>query len=229
MEKKYLNVLEDNQLFIGMRIDEIEKMIICLKPLLRKYEKNELITMEGDPFNYLGLVLTGKISVLKEKASGSRVIINMLHQGEIFGEMAAFSELETWPVTVQCIEKSVILFIPKKNIVGECVKMCPWHRRLIQNFIKIVSVNALKLSNKVEYLTIKSMRGKIAAYLFDEYKKNKKLSFNLLLNRNEMADFLNVSRPSMSRELIKMKNEGIIDYHLSFFKIKDLEKLKNQG
>ena len=109
MEKKYLNVLEGTQLFSGMKIDEIEKMIHCLNPLLRKYEKNELITMEGDPFNYLGLVLTGKVSALKEKASGSRVIITMLHQGDMFGEMAAFSELKKWPVTVQCIENSVIL------------------------------------------------------------------------------------------------------------------------
>lgn len=227
MEEKYLKILEASQLFDQISREEIEQMLLCLNPLIRKYEKNDLISREGAPFDYLGLLLIGKVNVIKEKASGSRVVMAMLEEGDTFGEMAAFSELNKWPATVQTSEKSVVMFIPKKNIIGECEKMCPWHRKLIQNFIKIVSNNALRLSKKVEYLTIKSMRGKIAAYLFDEYKKNRKFSFKILFNRNEMADYLNVSRPSMSRELIKMKKEGIIDFHLSFFKIKNLDKLKN--
>lgn len=229
MEANHIKILENSQLFNGMSKDEVGKMLLCLNPLIKRFEKNELIRKEGDPFESLGVLLEGKINLLKEKANGTRVVMAMLGQGDTFGEMAAFSEINKWPTTVQCIEKTVVMLIPKKNIVGECEKMCPWHRRLIKNFIKIVSINALKLSNKIDYLTIKSMRGKIAAYLLDEYKNKKELSFSILLNRNEMADFLNVSRPSMSRELIRMKEEGIIDFHLSFFKIKNLEKLKYLG
>src|SRR5690554_376733 len=229
MEEKYIKVLGNSYLFRDMIRDEIEKMLLCLNPTINKYEKNELITREGDFFESLGLLLKGKANVIKEKASGARVVMTMLHEGDVFGEMAAFSDINKWPATVQCIEKCTVMFIPKINIIGECEKMCPWHRRLITNFVKIVSVKALMLSNKVEYLTIKSMRGKISAFLFDEYKRNNSFSFTIHLNRNEMADFLNVSRPSMSRELIKMKEEGIIDFHLSSFKIKDLDKLKNQG
>lgn len=229
MEEKYIKVLGNSYLFKDMTRDEIEKMLICLNPTINRYEKNELITREGDLFEALGLLLEGKANVIKEKASGARVVMTMLHEGDVFGEMAAFSEINKWPATVQCIEKCTVMFIPKINIIGECEKMCPWHRRLIGNFVKIVSVKALMLSNKVEYLTIKSMRGKIAAFLMDQYKRSNSLTFNVPFNRNEMADFLNVSRPSMSRELIKMKEEGIIDFHLSSFKIKDLDKLRNQG
>lgn len=229
MEEKYIKILGNSKLFQDMDNEEIKKMLICLNPLINKYEKNQIITREGDTFEYLGLLLEGKANVIKEKASGARIVMTMLHGGDIFGEMAAFSEINKWPATVQCTEKSTVMFIPRINIIGECDKMCPWHRRLITNFIKIVSMKALMLSNKVEYLTIKSMRGKIAAFLMDEYKKNNSQSFTIHLNRNELADFLNVSRPSMSRELIKMRNEGIIDFHLSSFKIKELEKLRNQG
>jgi DNA-binding transcriptional regulator LsrR (DeoR family) len=63
----------------------------------------------------------------------------------------------------------------------------------------------------------------------DQYKRSNSLTFNVPFNPNEWQIYLNVSRPSMSRELIKMKEEGIIDFHLSSFKIKDLDKLKNQG
>jgi DNA-binding transcriptional regulator LsrR (DeoR family) len=46
------------------------------------------------------------------------------------------------------------------------------------------------------------------------------------MNRQQLADFLNVSRPSMSRELSRMRDEGIIDFHLSAVRILDIERLK---
>jgi CRP-like cAMP-binding protein len=161
LKEKYIKVLGNSFLFKDMSKDEIEKMLICLNPTINRYEKNELITREGDLFEALGLLLEGKANVYKRKSLGARVVMTMLHEGDVFGEMAAFSEINKWPATVQCIEKCTVMFIPKINIIGECEKMCPWHRRLIGNFVKIVSVKALMLSNKVEYLTIKSMRGKL--------------------------------------------------------------------
>ncbi|HHY04413.1 MAG TPA: winged helix-turn-helix domain-containing protein, partial [Thermoanaerobacterales bacterium] len=64
-------------------------------------------------------------------------------------------------------------------------------------------------------------------FLLDQYKKTGKTTFVLPMNRNDMADFLNVSRPSMSREMSRMKDEGIIDFHLSTIKIKDIQALRS--
>jgi CRP-like cAMP-binding protein len=84
----------------------------------------------------------------------------------------------------------------------------------------------LLLNQRVEYLTIKSMRGKISNYLLEQYRITGNNHLILPLNRNELADFLNVSRPSMSRELCSMRDEGVIDFHLNAFRIVDIEKLK---
>lgn len=83
------------------------------------------------------------------------------------------------------------------------------------------------LNKKVEYLSIKTLRGKISTYLLDEYNKTGQKTFQLNLNRNELADFINVSRPSLSRELCKMRDEGIIDFHSTAIKILDFDILKN--
>ena len=64
-------------------------------------------------------------------------------------------------------------------------------------------------------------------YLIDQYKISKNTTLTIPLKRNELADFLNVSRPSLSREMCAMRDEGIIDFHLSTFKIKDIELLKS--
>ena len=92
--------------------------------------------------------------------------------------------------------------------------------------LKVVSNRALMLNKKLEYLSIKSLRGKISTYLLEEQKKEGNTTFQLNLNRNELADFINVSRPSLSRELGKMRDEGLIDFHSTAIKINDFEALK---
>jgi CRP-like cAMP-binding protein len=90
----------------------------------------------------------------------------------------------------------------------------------------IISEKALMLNRKVEYLAIKSMRAKISTFLLEQYKKTGKTTFMIPLNRNELADFLNVSRPSMSREMCRMKEEGIIDFHRASIRIINPDALK---
>ena len=93
--------------------------------------------------------------------------------------------------------------------------------------IWIVSERALKLNKKVEYPTTKSIHGKISVFLLGQYRKTDKTTSVLPVNRNDMADFLNLSRPSISRETSRMKDEGIIDYHLYTIKIKGIDALRS--
>ncbi|MDI3535450.1 MAG: family transcriptional regulator, dissimilatory nitrate respiration regulator [Thermosediminibacterales bacterium] len=153
--------------------------------------------------------------------------MTLLKPGDMFGEMVAFSSQFQWPSTIQAQESCKAFFLGREKIVGECKKMCPWHRMLIQNMLRIISERALILNKKIEYLSIKSLRGKISAYLLEQYKNARNTTFTLPLNRNELAEFLNVSRPSMSREICRMRDEGIIDFHLSTVRIIDVEALKN--
>jgi CRP-like cAMP-binding protein len=90
----------------------------------------------------------------------------------------------------------------------------------------IVSDKALLLNRKVEYLTLKSLREKIAAYLLEQSKKTGTTTFMLPFTRHELADYLNVARPSLSRELGRMKAEGLIDFHGASVKITAVEALK---
>lgn len=226
MKQSYLQTMSRGKIFAGLSQSDILDMFSCLQPMVKQYKKGEYISREGEGFEALGFLLEGKASVSKEKASGTRVVMTMLEPAAAFGEMAAFSEHSKWPASVQATEDCVVLFIPKSHIIGECDKMCPWHRTLLTNFIRLISERALMLSQKVEYLSIKSMRGKLSAFLLDRYKKNGEQNmFTIAFNRNELADYLNVSRPSMSRELLKMKEEGVIDFHLSSFKILDYQRL----
>lgn len=226
---KYLDVILNVSLFYGIEKSGIERMLECLKPRVGVYKKSDYIVTGGERYESVGIVLSGTATVSKENAAGNRIVMTLLKHGDIFGEIVAFSSMMTWPATVQAQESCEVLFLPRGKIVGDCDKMCSWHRILIQNFLRIISERAMHLNKKVEYLTIKSIRGKICTYLLEHYNKLGNNKIQLSLNRNELADFLNVSRPSMSREMSKMRDEGVIDFHLSTFKILNLQELKRMS
>lgn len=226
MFDKYLEKVAGVSLFCGIPRDSLEAMLNCLKPKVSGYKKSDYIVAGGDTYESVGIVLKGTATVSKENAAGSRIVMTLLKAGDIFGEIVAFSSLMTWPATVQAQEECEVLFLPRDKIVGKCERMCSWHRILIQNFLRIISERAIMLNKKVEYLTIKSIRGKICTYLLDQYNLTGDKNIIIPLNRNELADFLNISRPSMSREMGKMRDEGLINFHLTTFEILNLEELK---
>lgn len=225
----HIDTLKEVGLFAGVATSDLLAMLDCLEPKFVAYRKNDFIALSGEKFEAVGILLVGEAAVIKENAMGNRVVMEILKPGAIFGEIVVFTEDPTWPNSVIAQEPSKVMFISCHKILGQCHKVCPWHRLIIQNMLKTVAEKAILLNKKVEYLSIKGMRGKIAAFLLDQYRKTGKTTFNLSMNRNEMAEFLNVSRPSMSREMGRMKKEGIIDFHLSSVRIKDLDALKKMA
>lgn len=229
---QYLNnailseALQKCKLFEGMTLDELSAMLDCLRPKIRKTGKNEIANMQGDDFDGIGVLMSGQAAVLKEDAKGNSSILGILKQGDIFGEMAAFVKNGKWPATIAAQTDCIFMYIPAKLITGMCENHCQSHEALNMNMLKILAGKAMLLSKKLEYLSIKSIRGKIAKFLLEQKGNNKETTFMLSMNRNEMADFLNVSRPSLSREMCRMRDEGLIDFHRSSVRIKDLERLK---
>ena len=226
MYAKWLNVLNQVKLFENIEAEGLIVMLNCLSPKIVSYKKKEYITIEGDEFTGIGILVQGEVVVTKENVAGDRVIISKISEGNLFGEMIAFSGKNQWPATVIASTDCTVIFFPSDRILGNCPRMCIEHKLLIQNMLKIVSKKALNLNRKIEYLTIKSIRTKISTYLLERHHIVGKNMFIIPLKRNELAEFLNVSRPSLSRELIKMKDEGIIDFDKSTFKILDMETLK---
>lgn len=200
-------------------------MLGCLQPRIEHHEKGEMLALQGDPFQGIGCVLQGQVAVLKENYAGERVLLTLVGEGGLFGEMAAFTTPQ-WPATVQAAEDCTVLFLPPEKITGSCANSCAWHAKLTTNLLRVLSRKALLLNRKLEYAAIKTMRGKLCAFLLDVYAQQRSPMLNLDMNRNELADYLGVSRPSMSREMGRMRDEGLIDFHLSTVRLKQIDKLK---
>ena len=226
MEQEFFNTLSKTPLFAGIEPKDLSALLTCLNPRTRQYKKQETIALEGSSFEGIGCVLSGEVSILKENAAGDRVIMSILPPGSLFGEMAAFTANPAWPATAVASEACAVLFIPTDKLTGACGSACEWHTRLIGNMLRILSEKALALNRKLDYLLMKTMRGKLCAFLLDQCRRAGNATFLLPMNRNELADYLGVSRPSMSRELGRMRDEGLIDFHMATIRLLDQQKMK---
>jgi CRP-like cAMP-binding protein len=229
MLEKYTDVLLKSALFQNIQAEDLQAMLTCLQPKISRYQKNDLIAAAGDKFENMGIMLSGEAAVIKESAAGNRMMLANLKESDLFGEVVVFSAKSRWPASVIAQKPCLVMFLSRQKIIGQCENACAWHRQIIENMLKLISEKTLLLNKQVEYLSIKSMRGKISSFLMEEYEKAGNTTFMLPLQRSELADFLNVSRPSMSREMGRMRDEGVIDFHRSSFQIKDLEALKQMA
>ena len=226
LNSSWIEAISNCLLFRNIEKDQIEVMLNCLEFRIENYKKNEHIVNKEEEYQGVGLVLSGEVAVVKEDSLGNRTVVAMFKKSEIFGEIIAFSGGGFWPSTVIAQTDSTIMFIHPDKVLSICDQACISHKTVVSNIIKLISQRAVMLNKKVEYLTLKSMRGKLSKYILEQHKKTKSLTFSLPINREMLAEFLNVSRPSMSRELCKMRDEGIIDFYKETIKINDLDKLQ---
>ncbi|MFC2038505.1 Crp/Fnr family transcriptional regulator [Chloroflexota bacterium] len=221
-----IDALQSSLLFQGIGGESLSIMLDCLKPKIKRYRQREIIAAYGQPFQGVGIIASGKVALTKEMYSGNRIMMGILNAGDIFGETVAFSDSKVWPMTVISQEDSVLLFLPPDKITGTCANICASHSALIMNMLQILSNRASMLDKKIEHISAKNIRGKISSYLLDIYRRNSENIIKLPMKRHELADYLNIPRPSLSREMGLMREAGIIEFNGSHITINKLLALE---
>ncbi len=225
--EQFYPILSKCPLFNSIKEADYKTLFPCINCHTKSFSNNEYVFFAGDEINYIGIVLSGSIEILKENPSGDRHIMDFLGPSNIFAEGIVCTAERIAPVTIRVKEDSKILFIPYERIVKSCSNSCAFHFQLIKNMMMILGEKNFNLNHKIELLMLKGMREKLATYLLNETQGQNSLTFQIIPNRNELAEYLNVSRTSMCRELARMKELGILDYYQNSFKILSLDALKS--
>lgn len=221
----YYPIIKKCALFRGIEENNYKHLLGCLNVQIKHFKENEYLFFAGDRINKVGVVLSGSVEILKENLAGNKHIIAILESSHLFAEGIVCTANRISPVTVQAKESTMVMFIPYEKIIRSCGQSCSYHFGLIQNMMVVLGEKNIDLNWKLELLTLKGMREKLASYLVKASFENSSYTFQIPLNRTELADFLNVSRTSMCRELTRMKNEGLIDLYGRSFKILNKERL----
>jgi CRP/FNR family transcriptional regulator, dissimilatory nitrate respiration regulator len=218
-------VLKECALFRGIDETQLLPLMQCMNARTRNYQAEEYIFLSGNVIDYVGVILTGSIEIIKENLSGNKHIVAVLSASDLFAEGIVCTADRVAPVSVRAREAVQIVLIPYERVIKSCGNSCTFHIRLIQNMMVVLGEKNRNLNHKMELLVLKGMRDKLSSYLLSEAEKNKNVIFEIKLNRNELADYLNVARTSMCRELARMKEEALIDYYGTSFKLIDQKKL----
>ncbi|NLP17088.1 MAG: Crp/Fnr family transcriptional regulator [Clostridiales bacterium] len=221
----YYPIIKKCALFRGIEENNYKHLLGCLNVQIKHFKENEYLFFAGDRINKVGVVLSGSVEILKENLAGNKHIIAILESSHLFAEGIVCTANRISPVTVQAKESTMVMFIPYEKIIRSCGQSCSYHFGLIQNMMVVLGEKNIDLNWKLELLTLKGMREKLASYLVKASFENSSYTFQIPLNRTELADFLNVSRTSMCRELTRMKNDGLIDFYGRSFRILDKEGL----
>lgn len=223
--EEYYPILKRCVLFRGIEEHNYNHLLGCLDAQIKHFDEEEYIFFAGDKINRVGVVLSGSVEILKENVAGNKHIIAILDASHLFAEGIVCTASRLSPVTVQAKETTMIMLIPYEKIIRSCGQSCSYHFGLIQNMMVVLGEKNVNLNWKLELLTLKGMREKLASYLIKASYENGSNIFQIPLNRSELADFLNVSRTSMCRELTRMKDDGLIDLYGRSFKILNKERL----
>lgn len=218
--KNLYSFLTQITLFNGIQADDLSAMLHCLSAREAFYKKQDIILLEGQPVSSVGIILSGKVQIVKEDFAGNRNIMVDLEPGNLFAEAYSCVQTDSLPVTVGSVTESEILWVDYKRIISTCTSACKFHARLIENMLMILASKNILLSQKIEHISKRTTRGKLLAFLSDQAAKQENRAFDIPFNRQELADYLCVDRSAMSNELCKLQKEGILEFHLNHFLLK---------
>ncbi|WP_329385365.1 Crp/Fnr family transcriptional regulator [Anaerofustis butyriciformans] len=208
--KNLYEKLKKVPLFDNIQEKEINEIIN--QSYIKSYQKDEFILKAGDFIFNTGIILKGEISVISEDFWGNKNIISTLSEGNIFAEIFSLKNNIPLNVSVVSNENSTILFINVNEIINKTRNFI-----FIKNLMNIISTKTLMLNRKNELLSKRTIREKVMTFLSQQAISANNNSFKIPFSREEMADFLAVDRSALSRELSKMKKEGIIAYNKNNF------------
>jgi len=211
--------LSEIDLFSGINLREISGLLDCVKTRIVSFKKDELIIEEGSVSSEFGIMLSGQSRSIKWDQSGRLIIITFVEKGSVLGVMRAAKPSHPSPVSVEATRDCKVLMISYDNIITHCHKNCSRHEQFLKNYISCVAEKGLELYERINCLLEPTVRDKILVFLTRISRDKKSDAFDIPMDRHAMAEYLNIERSSLSRELSRMKKDGIIDFHRNSFKL----------
>ena len=212
--------IQTTVLFRGMSTAETNDALNALSAREKSYSKRDVLLLAGDTTDEMGLVLEGSVTVESNDIWGNCTVLSLIEPGGFFAETYAYLSNEPLLVDVTANENCRILFLrigSVQNLSAEDTSS--WQKKLISNLLTISFHKNLILSGRSFHTAPKTVRGRLMSYLNAVSLKQGSTEFDIPYNRQQLADYLNVERTALSKELSKMQKDGILITKKNHFKL----------
>lgn len=211
--------IAETDLFCGCSEEDVRNMAEHLGFRSIACRKGTVIYQEGTSVTDIGLVLSGSVQIGHNDFWGNQSILSIVPAGGVFAEAYACIPGERLMIEVIANEPCEILFISVPRLFTPCTT-CRIQHKLIQNLITISAQKNLQLSRRSLHTSPKTIRERLLSYFSQIIAEQGSRKIQLPFDRQQLADYLNLDRSALSKELGKMKKEGLIDYRKNRFEIK---------
>lgn len=212
------NFLKHTELFKNMEEGEIKSALSHFHGYEKTFENKEVIYSTGDVVDEIGLILEGSANAVAYDYWGNESILGSIKGGEVFAvpyAAIAGAKLEN---DVVANKNCKVLFLNIKDML----KAGREDSTLMQNLFMISIKRTLNLHSRMKHLSEKTIRGKLISYLSQQSVAKGSSTFKIPFNREQLAQYLCTDRSALSNELSKMQREGMIEYKLNSFTLKDI-------
>ena len=206
MTEEEFEILSKSELFFGLHSSEISNLFTELFCKFTKYDRDDVIAIQGDTYGNLFVVMDGTVSSEISDSSGKKVKLEIFTRSSIIAPGIIFAIDNTLPVTITAETDCLLLSLSKEMVVS----ILQTNRTCMINYLTSLGNKINILAEKIRLFQFSSIQQKIAGYLLNLHGKQGSSSLVIPYTRENLADFFGVARPSLSRELSRMSEAGII-------------------
>lgn len=219
MTMEFTELLLNNRLFENIGKDRLEAALLFYDAHFAQYKKGDYLHIAGEAMHRFGVVLSGCVQALSDDIEGNRMIMANVTSGNSFGEALCYLKLPEPSVYIMASTDADIVWLSAEGLYG--AGNDPLVNTLKRNFTALISIRTLQMNKRIQILSKLTIRDKILTFLSTMYGSDMGRSservVNIPMNREDMAAYIGTNRAALSRELSRMKSEGIIDYHKNKF------------
>ena len=198
--------LVNNPLFRGITPERLFADLEEISFHTRSYKKGEILAQQGAVCNRLVILTKGSVRGEMIDYSGRLIKVEDIAAPRAIAPLFLFGEENRYPVEVTANEPTEVIELPKSSGLSLFRK----NEQFLENYMNLSANYARTLSDKLFFMSFKTIRQKLASYLLRLYKQQQQTHITLDRSQQELSDYFGVSRPSLARELAHMQEDGLL-------------------
>ncbi len=206
--KKYLELIRQIDLIKSIKPQEIDSYLTEGSCKITQYGKNNIVHFVGEVCSKLEIILSGKVVIERIDESGNLMTIAEFFGGDVLGGNLMFSKNPYYPMTVTAKDATLILEVNKDRLFS----LFSDNHEFLKSYLEYVSDHTVILGDRIKHYVNRTIRESIISYLDYERKNQNSNIIKLSITKKALAERIGVQRTSLSRELAKMREDGLIKY-----------------
>ena len=201
-----IHTLTNNPLFRGITPEKLSANLEEVSFHARSYKKGEILARQGDVCNRLIILIKGSVRGEMIDYSGRLIKVEHIVAPRPLAPLFLFGEDNRYPLEATANELTEVIELPKPSVLNLFRK----NEQFLENYMNLSANYARTLSDKLFFMSFKTIRQKLASYLLRLYKQQQQSYIILDRSQQELSDYFGVSRPSLARELAHMQEDGLL-------------------